>query len=121
MFGRILGAIGKLLITAGVLVLGFVAFQLWGTGLEESRGQSQLTENLASDLGTTDSATLDLSEVNEQLAAVDSRTAPPTPPPPEGEPVGIITIPRIELQRVIVEGVNKADLKKGPGHYPGTP
>jgi len=119
--GRILGAVGKLLITAGVLVLGFVAFQLWGTGLEEARGQSQLTEDLASDLGTTDSATLDLSELNEQLAEVDSQTAPPSAPPPEGEPVGIITIPRIDLQRVIVEGVNKADLKKGPGHYPGTP
>ncbi len=120
-FGRILGAVGKLLITAGVLVLGFVAFQLWGTGLEESRSQSELTEDLASDLGTTDSATLDVSELNDQLAEVDTRTAPPTEPPPEGEPVGIITIPSIDLQRVIVEGVNKADLKKGPGHYPGTP
>ncbi len=120
-FGRILGAVGKLLITAGLLVLGFVAFQLWGTGFEEARGQSQLTEDLASDLGDTDSATLDLSELNDQLAQVDSATAPATEPPPEGEPVGIITIPKIELQRVIVEGVNKADLKKGPGHYPGTP
>jgi len=120
-FGRILGAVGKLLIIAGVLVLGFVGFQLWGTGLEESRGQSQLTESLASDLGDTESATLDLSELNEQLATVDSATAPPTEPPPEGEPVGIISIDRIDLQRVIVEGVSKADLKKGPGHYPGTP
>ena len=121
MFARILGAVGKLLIIAGVLVLGFVAFQLWGTGLEESRGQSDLTEDLASDLGTTDAATVDLSDLDRQLSEVDSETAPPTEDPPGGEPVGIITIDKIELQRVIIEGVSKTDLKKGPGHYPGTP
>jgi sortase A len=120
-FGRILGAVGKLLIIAGVLVLGFVAFQLWGTQFEESRGQSKLTEDLASDLGSTDSATLDLSQLNEELAKVDTQTAPPTEAPAEGDPVGIINIAKIDLQRVIVEGVDKADLKKGPGHYPGTP
>lgn len=121
MFGRILGVAGKLLIIAGVLVLGFVGFQLWGTKFEESRGQSQLTEDLASNLGSTDSATVDLSQLNKELAKVDTQTAPPTEAPPEGDPVGIINIPKIDLQRVIVEGVAKADLKKGPGHYPGTP
>jgi hypothetical protein len=39
-FGKILGAVGKLLIISGLLVLGFVGYQLWGTGLETSRGQS---------------------------------------------------------------------------------
>ena len=43
------------------------------------------------------------------------------PPPEEGSPVGVITIPKIGLQAVIVEGIDRADLKKGPGHYPGTP
>lgn len=35
--------------------------------------------------------------------------------------MGIIEIPRIELARVMVEGTSRADLKKGPGHYIGTP
>lgn len=125
MFGKILGAVGKLLIISGLLVLGFVGYQLWGTGLETSRGQSELTDELASDLGDTgvetDSETLELSELTEVLAERDPVTAPPTAPPPEGEPIGIITIPRIDVQHVVVEGVSKADLKKGPGHYPGTP
>jgi sortase A len=60
-------------------------------------------------------------QLAEELSAVDATTAPPTAPPPLGDPVGIITIPKIGLQRVIVEGVAKAELKKGPGHYPGTP
>jgi sortase A len=29
-------------------------------------------------------------------------------------------MPKIGVDRVVVEGVSVADLKKGPGHYPGT-
>ncbi|MDQ2678100.1 MAG: class E sortase [Actinomycetota bacterium] len=123
MLGKILGGLGKVLIAAGLLVLGFVGYQLWGTGLETSRGQSELTEQLAIDVGdpAVDDADIDLDTLSDQLAKVDSQTAPPTAPPPEGEPVGIISIPKIGVGNVIVEGVSKADLKKGPGHYPGTP
>jgi len=42
--------------------------------------------------------------------------------PAEGQPVGLLTIPRIGLNdEVIVEGVSDSDLRQGPGHYPGTP
>lgn len=105
-------------------MLGFVGYQLWGTSIETSRGQSELTSEFATDVGapdTADSETVELSDISEQLAEVDPETAPPTAAPPEGEPIGIITIPKIDLERVVIEGVNKADLKKGPGHYPGTP
>jgi sortase A len=45
----------------------------------------------------------------------------PPPPPPIGEAVGTIEIPRIGVDKVVVEGTGREDLKKGPGHYPGTP
>lgn len=124
MLGKLLGAVGKILILAGILILGFVAFQLWGTGLESGRGQSQMTEQLAAELAPaspTDDKTLDLEELTEKLAETDPATAPPMAPPPEGSPIGVISIPTINLDRVVVEGVSKADLKKGPGHYPSTP
>ncbi len=124
MFGKLLGAVGRILIVAGLLILGFVGFQLWGTSLETSRGQSQLTDELVSELAPTPASeedTLDLDDLTEQLAQVDPVTAPPMAPPPEGDPLGVISIPRIDLDKVIVEGVSKADLKKGPGHYPSTP
>lgn len=124
MFGRLLGAIGKLLIIAGLLVLGFVGFQLWGTSLETARGQSELTDDFARGVGgdaVTDSETVELADLSAALAERDPVTAPPIPPPPEGEPLGILSIPRIDLEVVVVEGVSKEDLKKGPGHYPGTP
>lgn len=39
----------------------------------------------------------------------------------EGRPVGRIRIPRIDLTSVFVAGTGTASLRKGPGHYPGTP
>lgn len=122
MVARVLGVVGRTLVIAGLFILGFVAYQLWGTGVEESRAQGELTTSLAENTGAdTDPATVDLDALTAQLAEVDPATAPPAPAPPEGEPLGVIEIPRIGLQRVMVEGVAKPDLKKGPGHYPGTP
>jgi sortase A len=39
----------------------------------------------------------------------------------EGDPLGRIRIPRIGVSAVFVEGTATADLRSGPGHYPGTP
>jgi sortase A len=41
----IMGAIGRSLITAGVLTLLFVAYQLWGTGLLTARAQAELEKD----------------------------------------------------------------------------
>ena len=35
--------------------------------------------------------------------------------------MGTITIPKIDLSMVVVEGTGDAQLQTGPGHYPGTP
>ncbi|HTN99750.1 MAG TPA: class E sortase [Microthrixaceae bacterium] len=125
MFGRILSGLGRALIVAGLLVLGFVAYQLWGTSVEASRGQSDLRETLAADLGKTDVARVDLTDLMKEMAKPPEPTAdkpaPVIEPPAEGEPLGVISIPRIDLKRIVVSGVSRSDLKKGPGHYPGTP
>jgi sortase A len=46
--------------------------------------------------------------------------AKPTPPPPEGNGLGLIKIPRIGVDKAIIEGTGTADLRQGPGHYLGT-
>lgn len=139
MLSKVLGALGRLLIVAGVVILGFVAYQLWGTSIEQSRQQDDLLGEYAQTVGAAPDA--DLAQVVEASAgsanagsdgsgptgadgngtdgAVVTEGPPPTPAP--GEPVGIIEIPRLELTRVMVEGTSRADLKKGPGHYIGTP
>ncbi len=106
-FYRVVGGVGRLLITAGVVVLLFVVYQLWGTGLREAQAQSTLTESFT-----------------ETLAAAPLPAAEPVDvplPPPEGEAVAIIRIPKIDVEKAVVEGVGIDDLQKGPGHYPETP
>ncbi len=108
------------MVAAGLFLLGFVAFQLWGTGLQESNAQESLVADLAPP-GEATTSTADTESIVDQLAAIDPGTAPPLPAPPVGQAVGFIEIPAIELTRVVVEGVSKAELKQGPGHYPDTP
>lgn len=117
MLSKVLGVAGRLLIVAGLVILGFVAYQLWGTGIEESRQQDELLAEYAQTIGVDEE--LDLSEVVAEPAVVQEEGPPPTPEP--GAPAGVIEIPRIDLARVVVEGTSRADLKKGPGHYIGTP
>jgi sortase A len=121
----VLSVVGKTLIAAGVILLLFVAYQLWGTGLEHSRDQDalakDLTHQIAPDTNTNGGRDQDLGTVRNDLSKVDPTTAPPGKIPAEGTGFGIIEIPRIGVQQVMVEGIAKADLKKGPGHYPGTP
>jgi sortase A len=39
----------------------------------------------------------------------------------DGDPMGRIVMPSIGVSEVVVEGTGAGDLRKGPGHYPGTP
>ena len=38
----------------------------------------------------------------------------------DGDAIGRIEIPEVGIDKVIVEGTDTADLRKGPGHYPRT-
>lgn len=50
MFARVLGAVGRAMIAAGVLLLLFVAYQLWGTGVQTNRAQTSRSEDFQSQL-----------------------------------------------------------------------
>jgi sortase A len=126
MFYRALGALGRFLIVSGIVVLLFVGFQLWGTGIEHSAHQDDLGRSFSKQvLGRKAKPAGDSEQAEDAVIAdlshVDPTTAPPTPPAREGDPVGIIEIPKIGVRQFIVEGTAKDDLKKGPGHYTGTP
>jgi len=110
---RAVNAIGRFLVTAGLLLLLFVAYQLWGTGIYESQQQSELNAKFQADLVENRQA--------RQPVSGTTTTTTPAPPPAEGEPVGVIRIPKIGLERTIVQGVTVPDLRKGPGHYPDSP
>jgi sortase A len=104
-FRKVLRGLGKTFIAAGVLIFLFVAYQLWGTNLAESRDQKSLKQRF-----------------NQAIAPPAAAAEPPPPSRPElGDAVALIEIPKLGLQKYVVEGVGTEDLKKGPGHYPETP
>lgn len=121
---RILGSVGRALIAAGVVTLLFAAFQLWGTNIEESRRQGELAGSLARSTGVdlaagaSDEEQADALATNLQLKSSADESVPDVA---IGEGLGVIEIPKIGVKKIMVEGVNKDDLRKGPGHYPGTP
>ncbi|HUW02023.1 MAG TPA: class E sortase [Acidimicrobiales bacterium] len=120
---RILGAIGRTLITAGTLILLFVAYQLWGTGIREAQAQNQLESEFEARLAEFEASveTTVVTEPDTTDQTTTTTTIPAPPPPLEGEGIGVIKIPDIGVEKVVVEGVKLSDLKRGPGHFPDTP
>ena len=121
---RIIAGIGRTCIASGVLILLFVAYQLWGTGLAEARSQDRLRSDFLDALeapAPTTSSTVPPDTVpGETTTSQAPAPAPPTPTP-TGEAVAIIRIPKIGVEKAVVEGVSVNALKRGPGHYPTTP
>jgi sortase A len=128
----VVGGIGKVLIVTGVLMFAFVAYQLWGTGIEYAQAQNELDDQFEELLAGTVAATAPPTTVGptttvagEPPATTTTTTttvaAAPLPSFEEGDAIARIEIPGIGLDAKVVAGVNPEDLKKGPGHYPGTP
>ena len=115
---RVLGAIGRVCITAGVLILLFVVYQLWGTGLREAQAQNSLENEFEERVGSVDE---EPAPAPDDPVEAPAPTAPPPPPPAEGDAVAQLRIPAIGVDKIVVEGVEVGDLKRGPGHYPDSP
>jgi len=91
---RLLNVLGRTMVVAGLLLLSFVAYQLWGTGIAEGRSQS----------------------------AMATQFVKPQPVQPTfGGLVGRITIPSIGVSKYVVAGARLKDLERGPGLFPGSP
>lgn len=113
------GVVGKVLITLGLLLLAFVVYQLWGTSFEESRAQSDLAKSFSSQVAATDT-TLPDTTTDTTPNTNDSRPDTTASYPEQairGKAIGRITIPKIDVNKWIVAGVDWNSLKKGPGVY----
>ncbi len=116
---RVLGAIGRTCITLGVLILLFVVYQLWGTGIREAQAQNKLENEFEELLGDEGVAPPSAADTSSTTATTEP--GPPPPPPAEGDAMARILIPDIGVDKIVVEGVTLDDLKRGPGHYPDAP
>lgn len=120
---RVVGAIGRLLLALGILLLLFVAYLLWGTGISESSHQSALKAEFKSALnehrhaqGISSGSTPTTSVPSSLVRELVSGNAPG-----EGQPIAVIDIAKIGVDKVVVQGTSTDDLHFGPGHYVGTP
>jgi sortase A len=111
------------LTTIGILVLLFVAYQLWGTSIYTAQAQDDLASEFAEALGRAPISSTTTTTTTDPVptSTTTTTTEPPPPPPPVGEAVAQIRIPKIGLDNIVVNGVSREDLRKGPGHYPFTP
>ena len=111
--------VGRSCISAGVLTLLFVVYQLWGTGLREAQAQNRLEDEFREIIG--DDAGGDPISSGESNSTTSTTIGPPPPPPTEGDAMAHLVIPDIGVDKIVVQGVSLEDLKHGPGHYPDTP
>ena len=135
----LIGGIGRSLIILGLLMFAFVAYQLWGTGIQTAQAQRSLarefdelldnaepTTTIAPTIATTTTPTTEVPTPDTSVPPAPTTTAAPAVPtaqpiPEAEEPVARLEIPRIGVNRIVVEGATAEALKKGPGHFPETP
>ncbi len=111
--------LGLTLITAGFVILLFVVYQLFGTGLAEAHSQASLKKQFNTAVAKSTSST---SGDNPTVGGSANPGAgqPSNPSAPSGGAVDHLVIPKIGLNKFVVQGVAENDLMKGPGHYPQT-
>jgi sortase A len=99
------GLAGDLLVTAGMVLLLFVGWQLWWTDVTANRVQQGTVQALQHDFSAGGAVTA------AQPAAV-----------PLGKAFAIVRIPRLgaDYARPVLEGTGHDILQQGVGHYDGT-
>jgi len=106
---KIVQVVGWVLVASGLLVALFIPYQLFYTNhlqtLAQNVARSQLPLPPATDVKVTAGPLVPLAPQSEPVA---------------GSWLGSLTIARIHLSQMIIEGVDEGDLRQGPGHYPDT-
>ncbi|HEX2313382.1 MAG TPA: class E sortase [Thermomonospora sp.] len=99
----IIRGLGELCITAGLILLLFMTYELWGTGRYTREQQDRLSDELL-----------------ESWSAPAQRVT--TERVRLGKGLALLRIPKLgdDYRYVVIEGVEPGDLRKGPGHYPGS-
>ena len=110
-----LGVVGKTFITAGLLLLGLVAYQLWGTGIETSRAQARLHREFTRLISTATTTT-----GSQSITTTDEPAPSVAVPNRPNSAVALLEVPTAGISDIVVEGVSASALRHGPGHVPRT-
>jgi sortase A len=124
------------LITLGVIVFLFVAYQLFGTTLTEEHNQSRLKQDFQAQVAraitsptTPTTSKGPTSSTAGSGASAGGGSDSPTlgtgatvvdPSVPSGTAIDHLVIPAIGVDKFVVQGTAEGDLSQGPGHYAST-
>jgi sortase A len=117
---KVIQVVGELLMTVGIVLLLFVAWQLWWTNVESNAKQSEVIKDFAQNLAVPGG-----NPVPAPAATSPVDYGPPkvAEAPGHGVTIGIMYIPRFgaDYTRPIVQGTSADVLDTlGLGHYNGT-
>jgi sortase A len=100
--GRVLKILGKISLGTAFVLTAYVLWMLVGTNFYTARAQSELREQI---------------DIEQRPGVAGGESDPEIE---LGNAYAILEIPRMDLEEVVVEGVDVEDLKRGPGHYERT-
>ncbi len=107
-------SVGLAVTLLAVVLLGFVGYLYFFSGLQEARAQTTLYATLRGELSQA------LAPVGPAIPGHPASPASLAASP--GDPVALLSIPAIGLSNmVVVEGTNPESLTSGPGHLRDTP
>lgn len=102
---------GELMITFGLVVLLFAAYEIFGKSAVVNAEQAKLSEQLAQVWSPSADPT---------VGPTPDASATSATPPVAGNPIAGLYIPKFDKSWVVVEGVTQADIRYAPGHYPSS-
>jgi sortase A len=107
---------GELLITLGLVVLLFAAYEWWGNPAIVDAHQNQLSQQFDQLADGPDPTVSPVPVPSGAPSAAPTQAVAPGPNP--AKVMAKLYIPRLNKSWVIVEGVTQADIRYAPGHYP---
>jgi len=121
--------LGWTLIWSGLFVFGFIGWQLFGTDWVNEGVQAEASEDLEVVLAAAEPETESINtedflgpDLQPPAEAPDFVEFVPEEPVAQGDSFAFMSIPAIGIEGLVVyEGVDRATLKKGPGHMESTP
>ncbi|WP_228479399.1 class E sortase [Microbacterium atlanticum] len=125
----VVGVIGEVLITAGLIVLLYVVWQLWVGDLIYGAERNATGSSLSQEWARESGAAAPTPDPTAETPAEPDEPAPPTPPvlaePADAEVFAVMRIPRFGADYAVpmAGGVTRERTLDpiGIGHYPGTP
>jgi len=118
----------RVLLAIGIVCLGIFAWSWLDARLYEREQNARLEQALARPAAETDSfeslrkgaVRAQMTREKKEKGEEKKKEKPPPPAPEPGELVGRVSIPRLGVSAIVMEGVDKKALRRGAGHIPAT-